>query len=168
MPLRLHVPTPVACLTSSGSPYLYTSTSPGPQRISRPLHLPRPQARTIPPELQISIPLHLRVPMPAAYLELQISISLHLHIPSPASLLQRSVPLHPTSTRLQRTSRAPYTSTRPRLHAHSAPPELHTSTRPRLHTYGASPELHTSTPPSTFSTTPKHLQNNVHHLQHNL
>jgi len=65
---HLHVPRPAACLLSSQSPYLYTSTSLHLQRTPRApqfhTSIPptRPYVCTTPPEFQISIPLRLHVP----------------------------------------------------------------------------------------------------------
>src|SRR5213078_3812221 len=88
IPLRvLHVPSPAACLQSSGNPYLYTSTSLRQQRTSRPLHLyvPRPAVclpSSRPPYLYTSTCLH--VPGPAECLISSRSPCL-LRVPAPAA-----------------------------------------------------------------------------------
>ncbi len=119
---------------------------------------------TPPPELQKSIPL--RCNTPAAQLlrqtptrpytrstppEFQSSIPLHLYVTytrsfQGISVRQRPLPVPP---RLHACSAPPDLHTSMSLHLQrtSRAPELHTSLPPHLHARSACPELHTSLPP---------------------
>ncbi len=131
IPLHLHVYTPASHLQSSGAPYLYTSTFPGPQHASpssRSLEAKRQHACGASPDL-------LRQPPPRPYIpaarvqssrapylytststrlqrasrppELRSSIPLHLHVTRPTACLPSSrSPYLLGATRLQRTPRA--------------------------------------------------------------
>jgi len=90
---------------------------------------PRPDTRSTPPELQISISLHLRIYAPAA----------HLQSSRAPYFCASYTSLHP-----QRTTRAPdlHTSMRPTCpYTRSTPPDLHTL---RLHVYTPASHLQSS------------------------
>jgi len=171
--LELHTSfeaTPGACLQSSRYPYLNCPTAAAHLysfRTSMPP--PRHHTRSTPPELQISIPLHLHVHTPTAYLhsseplctpprpytcstppELRIYIPLHLHVYAPGAHLQCFIPLHlhiyAPAAHLQKSYLyASYTSLHPQHASRSL--EANTSTSTRRHQTSRAPELHTSTPP---------------------
>ncbi len=96
-PDLLNVHTSAAHLQSSRAPYLYDSTSTRMQRtagapkLHTSMRPTRPYTRSISPELQSSIPLHLHVYAPATHL--QNSCGKLLDVPTPAARFQISRPL---------------------------------------------------------------------------
>jgi len=144
VPPELHTSmSPTRLYTASRAVYLYNSTSTRMQRTSS-SRAPYPYASytslhsqhaSRAPDLLRQTPPSLRA----------CSASPELHTSMrPTRPHTRSAPpdLHTSmSLRLQRISRAPYL----RLRRISRPPALHTSTPPRLHAYSAPPELPIST-----------------------